>query len=210
MLRQSLHLHSWRNTSSLRRLIVIVALLCLGFGLVAAPAASAHDQLISSNPTDGQRLSVAPPTIKIAFSSQLLTLGYEIRIVDADSKNWAQGAAILTQDSLSQPLAASMPDGEYQVRWRVVSSDGHPINGSFSFLVGENAQSASIPKATSQETTIALTIGTDEPARSSVPAWGVTALFGAGAGLALYLSYLYVSSRLSVSSRRRRSDAGQD
>lgn len=205
MARESLHIHSWRNTSSVVRSFVIAALLCLGIGLVAAPSASAHDQLISSNPTEGQRLGAAPSSITLSFSAELLTLGYEIRVMDADSKNWAQGTAALTRESLSQPVAVGMPEGEYQVRWRVVSSDGHPINGSFTFLVGENAKSGSIPgiAAPEQATASADASVVDAAARSSAPLWVVPALVGAGAGLALYVGYLVVSSV------RRRGSAGR-
>jgi hypothetical protein len=35
-----------------------------------------------------------------------------------------------------------MPEGSYQVRWRVVSSDGHPISGSFEFAVGQKTPGA--------------------------------------------------------------------
>lgn len=205
MARESLQIHSWRNTSSVVRSFVIAALLCLGIGLVAAPSASAHDQLISSNPTEGQRLGAAPSTITLSFSAELLTLGYEIRVMDADSKNWAQGTATLTRESLSQPVAVGMPEGEYQVRWRVVSSDGHPINGSYSFLVGETAQAGSIPDIAAQEpaATSVDASESDSVTGSSVPVWVVPALVGAGAGLALYVGYLVVSSV------RRRSSAGR-
>lgn len=204
MAREPLQKLTWRNTSSLVRSLVIAALLCLGVGLVAAPSASAHDQLISSNPTEGQRLGLAPSTITLTFSAELLTLGYEVRIIDADSRNWAQGTGVLTGDSVSQPLTADMPAGEYQVRWRVVSSDGHPINGSYSFLVGEHAKSGSMPDITAPQSDAASTVtsGVDATARSIVPAWVVPALLGAGAGLALYVSYLVASSR----HRRNRAD----
>ncbi|MHA7306496.1 copper resistance CopC family protein [Arthrobacter sp. TMN-49] len=178
------------------RSLVIAALLCLGFGLVTAAPASAHDQLISSNPTPEERLGVAPSSVKLSFSAPLLTLGYEIRIVDAGSKNWARGTATLDRDSLSQPVVADLPEGEYQVRWRVVSSDGHPINGAYSFLVGAKAQQGSIPNVTGQEpaATTAAASGVAGPAASAFPAWGIPALFGAGAGLVLYLAYLALSS----------------
>lgn len=196
MARENLHIHPWRNTSSFVRSFVIATLLCLGIGLVAAPSASAHDQLISSNPTEGQRLGAAPSTITLTFSAELLTLGYEIRVMNADSKNWAQGTATLTRDSLSQPVAAGMPEGEYQVRWRVVSSDGHPINGSYSFLVGETAQAGSIPDIAAPEPATSSTDASvvDPSAEASAPPWVVPALVGAGAGLALYVGYLVVSS----------------
>ena len=128
-----------------RTFLLAVVLLCLALGLASAPAASAHDQLVSSTPATGERLSVAPSSVALKFSAPLLTLGHEIRVVDAASRNWVQGDAVLARETLTQPLAPGLPEGEYQVRWRVVSSDGHPINGSYSFLVGPGAQAGSVP-----------------------------------------------------------------
>lgn len=205
MARDTLQILPWRNTSSFVRSLMTAALLCLGICLVAAPAASAHDQLISSSPEADEQLSSPPSAIKLIFTAELLTLGHEIRIVDADSKNWAQGTATLTRESLSQPVAAGMPDGAYQVRWRVVSSDGHPINGAYSILVGETAQPGSIPNVTTQASP-AVSASSPEakaPVGSALPAWCVPALVGAGAGLVLYLTYVLISTV------RRRSRSGQ-
>lgn len=206
MARDTLQILPWRNTSSFVRSLMTAALLCLGICLFTAPAASAHDQLISSSPEADEHLSSPPSAIKLIFSAELLTLGHEIRIVDADSKNWAQGTATLTRESLSQPVAAGMPDGAYQVRWRVVSSDGHPINGAYSILVGETAQPGSIPNVTTQASP-AVSASSPEAKTtvgSTLPEWCVPALFGAGAGLVLYLTYVLISSV------RRRSRSGQD
>lgn len=206
MARVNLHTFPWRNTGSLVRSFMIAALLCLGICLVAAPAASAHDQLISSSPEADEQLSSPPSAINLTFSAELLTLGHEIRIVDADSKNWAQGTATLTRESLNQPVAAGMPEGTYQVRWRVVSSDGHPINGAYSIHVGVSAQPGATPNFTTQESpdSAATSPEANAPARSSFPSWGIPALVGAAAGLVLYVGYVRVSSV------RRRNSPGQD
>lgn len=206
MARESLHKSSWRNISSFVRSFMVAALLCIGIGLVAAPPASAHDQLISSNPTDGQRFSVAPSTISLTFSAKLLSLGFEVRVVDAASKNWSKGSAVQTGDSLNQALSVGMPDGEYQVRWRVVSSDGHPINGSFSFLVGKDAKAGSIPDTVAQQEAAPSGVAStaESAGDSSAPAWVLPAILGAAAGLALYVAYLVASAV------RRRSHTTED
>lgn len=196
----------WRSRGRNGPLITIVLLACMGFFLLTAPAASAHDQLTSSEPIQDERVATAPSSITLRFSAPLLNLGNEIRIVDAEAKNWALGASVLTRETLSQPLAPDMPEGEYQVRWRVVSSDGHPINGAYSFLVGETAQSGTIADVVAPEQNAS---APESPAAVSAstfafPAWGLAALAGAGGGLVLYLIYLVLSSV------RRRSGVGQD
>lgn len=176
-------------------------LLCLSVGLASAPAASAHDQLVSSTPSTGERLSVAPSSVALKFTAPLLTLGHEIRVVDAASRNWVQGDAVLARETLTQPLAPDLPEGEYQVRWRVVSSDGHPINGSYSFLVGPGSQAGSVPAPAAVTGPVASTVPDTAAAGAAtvtapvLPGWLTAAGFGSATGLGLYLAYLAVQRR---------------
>src|SRR5699024_10824890 len=49
---------------------------------------------------------------------------------------------------VSHPLADDLPAGEYSVDWRVVSADGHPISGEFTFTVTEQAAVGDSPEST--------------------------------------------------------------
>ncbi len=200
MARESLRISSWRNPGLSGAIPLAVVVLCLAFGLVAAPPASAHDQLVSSTPSTGERLSAPPSGIELKFSAPLLTIGHEVRVVDAASNNWVQGESVLDGGTLTQPLAADLPTGEYQVRWRVVSSDGHPINGSYTFLVGADATAGAI--AAPGNAAPDAPAGSAEPKEATaavrIPEWLIAAALGAVAGLALYLGW-------GVFQRRRRS-----
>jgi methionine-rich copper-binding protein CopC len=205
MARHSLH-SSRRNPGRRGSTLLAVVLLCLSFGLASAPAASAHDQLVSSTPATGERLSVAPSSVALKFNAPLLSLGHEIRVVDAASKNWVQGDSVLARETLTQPLAPDLPEGEYQVRWRVVSSDGHPINGSYSFLVGPDAQPGSIPATGTTAGPAGGAVQSDAAASGDatspdgLPGWLGAAGIGAAAGLGLYLAW-------GLFQRRRRATA---
>jgi len=189
---------SWRNPGRRASLLSAVLVLCFAALLASAPKASAHDQLVSSTPADGKRLSAAPTQVSVTFSAALMDLGYEIRVVDAASKNWAQGSPVLSRETLAQPLAPDLPEGEYQVRWRVVSSDGHPISGSYSFLVGANAKAGTIPApglAPGTEPAAGATAPSSEADTSAgsgptagVPGWLIAGGIGAVAGLGLYFA----------------------
>lgn len=198
MARHSLHSYSWRNPGLRGSSLLAVVLLCLALGLASAPAASAHDQLVSSTPATGERMSVAPSSVALKFTEPLLTLGHEIRVVDAASRNWVEGDAVLARETLTQPLAAGLPEGEYQVRWRMVSSDGHPINGSYSFLVGPGAQAGSIPAPGSVTGPVTSTVPDNAAAAATapvLPGWLIAAGIGSAAGLGLHLAYLAVQRR---------------
>lgn len=118
--------------------LVAAALLLL---LTAAPA-SAHDTLVSSDPEDGATLETSPEQITLDYSADVLDVSPVVRIAGSDGEVVAEldpevdGSTVTA--ALDEPLAA----GDYEVRWRVVSSDGHPIEGTQSFTVDQGAAGA--------------------------------------------------------------------
>lgn len=118
--------------------LVAAALLLL---LTAAPA-SAHDTLVSSDPEDGATLETSPEQITLDYSADVLDVSPVVRIAGKDGEVVAEldpkvdGSTVTA--ALDEPLAA----GDYEVRWRVVSSDGHPIEGTQTFTVEQGASDA--------------------------------------------------------------------
>lgn len=105
--------------------------------LTAAVPASAHDELLSSTPTADERLETAPTGLSLEFSADVMELGALIMVADASGKDWADGTPTVEGPSVTIPVTEGMPSGGYEVRWRVVSSDGHPISGVIPFTVGD-------------------------------------------------------------------------
>ena len=138
-----------RNIPAVCAAIFAALLLCLGFSLATAPGAAAHDQIVSTNPTPGEQLAASPTDLEFIFSNSLMSLGNEVRVMDARDKDWASGTPALSGEKMTQLLATGMPDGEYLIRWRVVSSDGHPISGTQTFRVG-TATAVAEPTLSSQ------------------------------------------------------------
>lgn len=112
-----------------------------------APLAQAHAELVSSNPAVGAHLDVLPQQVEVTFDGNLLTIGGAktnvLTVKDhqgsqVDAKNSHVSGATLTVDL--NPVTAT---GEFTVSWRVVSSDGHPEEGSYQFTVGQATASAS-------------------------------------------------------------------
>ncbi|WP_110589615.1 copper resistance CopC family protein [Microbacterium suaedae] len=126
----------WITRSVVGVVAVLVAILAM-----AAPA-SAHDRLIDSNPASGERLDTAPEEVSLVYSGELLTLGDAqntavVVVVDDDGRDWATGEVRIDGSAVTAPLAADMPEAGYQIRWQVVSEDGHPITGTVLFTIGD-------------------------------------------------------------------------
>lgn len=116
--------------------------------LLPVSAASAHDVLTGTVPLNGQTVKVLPKAIELSFNNMPLAIGTEVAIEDTAGKNWASGEVKIVDKVVSQPLLPATPGGKYTVNWRVVSSDGHPIEGTFVFTAaagGAGATSALTP-----------------------------------------------------------------
>ena len=121
--------------------------------LVPASPASAHDELVSTDPSADAVLETLPERITLTFSADVLTDAGAtvIEVTDADGTSLADGAPEPAGAEVTQALAGPA-SGAVTVKWRVVSSDGHPIDGSFAFTVPEAA-----PTPTATPTTPAST-----------------------------------------------------
>src|SRR6266496_5714877 len=113
--------------------------------LLAAPAASAHALLRSSDPSSGASLGKAPAKVTLTFTEPPdLTLS-TVHVLDSSGKAVESGKAAGVPGkplALEIPLG-QLPNGAYTVSWRTVSrTDGHLTNGSFAFGIGVQPPSA--------------------------------------------------------------------
>jgi len=110
----------------------------LGF---AAPA-SAHDAAESSSPEQGATVATAPEQVSVTFNKNPLGIGAQFSVKDSAGAEWADGAVEIVDSTATQKLKAGAPAGAYTVAWRVVSSDSHPIEGTFGFTATAAAAGA--------------------------------------------------------------------
>ncbi|WP_250445924.1 copper resistance CopC family protein [Actinotalea sp. C106] len=106
--------------------------------LLAPTAAYAHDELTGSTPAAEESLSTPPEEIVLIYSAEILELGNDVA-VEGVGQDWAAGDPVVDGQEVTVPLTEGMPAGEYTVTWRVVSSDGHPIEGVIPFSVEQGA-----------------------------------------------------------------------
>ncbi len=120
---------------TVRRTITTLAAFCVAATtvLVAAPTASAHDELLSSQPADGEVVTTPPEAIVLKFSADLILTGAEIAVTNPGRKLVTTGPVTVSGSEVTTTLPSDLESGDYAVSWRVVSSDGHPITGDFTF-----------------------------------------------------------------------------
>jgi methionine-rich copper-binding protein CopC len=115
---------------------ILVALLG-GLVLLLGPGvgvASAHAELLGTTPGDGSVLSQAPTAVVLTFDEPVQPQGGATIVVTApDGSRVAAGAAVLAGNMVRSNIHSLPAAGTYTVAYRVVSDDGHPVEGQFSF-----------------------------------------------------------------------------
>lgn len=138
------------------RLLALLVTTCT-LALFSTAPALAHDSIISSDPADGAALTASPAQVALTFTDEIQAVGSQVVVADAAGTQVAAGAPAVVGTGATLPLPA-LADGAYTVTWRVVSSDGHPIDGTFTFSVADPA--AETPEPTPEPTAL------DEPTQT--------------------------------------------
>jgi copper transport protein len=137
-------------TRSRARSLLLLLVGWLLAGVVLAGPASAHAVLVSTEPGESARLETAPAEVTMTFSEGVsLGAGYA-RVLTADGERVDTDDASVDGGVVTIPLEPDLADGGYLVTYRIVSADSHPVQGAWSFVVGEGelvAASAEGPSA---------------------------------------------------------------
>jgi methionine-rich copper-binding protein CopC len=129
------------TSRALRRagqLLAVVVVLAFGAVLGAGPAA-AHSVLLQTSPVRGGTVETAPATVALTFNEMPQGEFSTIHVTAPDGQRRDDGHVQVVNDVVSEPLAGSRPAGRYVVDWRVVSADGHPVSGEFTFTAQTSA-----------------------------------------------------------------------
>lgn len=99
----------------------------------------AHAYIIKSTPSENETLKHSPQKVSIQFDETIQPAFHSIQVFDSkgnqvDQKNGhidPKNSSIIECD-----LKQNLPNGTYQIQWKVVSSDGHPVEGVIPFQIG--------------------------------------------------------------------------
>jgi methionine-rich copper-binding protein CopC len=171
----------------MRKLLAVLALTGLGLFALAAPA-SAHNSLVSSNPSQDASLDAGPGTVVLTFDLPIQEgEGLNtVAVTGPDGKQWQGGPATVDSNVVSAPVRELGPKGVYTVGYRIVSADGHPVSGKVTFTLTKAGNGTPAP-ANADVGTVPGTEGGGSD--GGVPIWvwlvGAAVLLGAGLFVAL-------------------------
>jgi copper transport protein len=176
---------------------VVAALVALALVVGGGAPASAHAELVDTDPEDGAVVETAPATVTLTFNEPVLLTSQEIAVYDSAGDPVESSAHTRDEDVLVDlPGATRLAEGTYVVSWNVLSDDGHPIAGTLTFSVG--SPSAAVTAPPEPETSSAFVEGLRD-------ALTVLSLLGllVAAGLALFLALVLPRSWSGTEVRAR-------
>ena len=120
-----------------RKLITLCAVILIGSPFNAF----AHGEIMQTIPAADSKVLVAPTEVSIEFDGKLQTLGTvrvnSVTVTDDQGALVSQPTSTVDGTKISTKLISSDLTGLLSVHYRIVSEDGHPVEGDYSFTVGE-------------------------------------------------------------------------
>ena len=110
--------------------------------------ALAHGALRRAQPASGAHLGTVPREIRLSFNENVELAVARIQLRGPDSAEVRLGTLALAADSprvLVAPIGGALQAGEYTVAWQVAGVDGHPVRGSYSFVIAPGAEGLAPP-----------------------------------------------------------------
>ncbi|WP_431923376.1 copper resistance CopC family protein [Micromonospora wenchangensis] len=106
---------------------------------VAATPARAHNGLRSASPARDATLTRAPNAITLEFLARLDPTFTTIVLTDGTKRRIPTDDPVVSGATGSVRVTGPLTNGTYTVAYRVVSADGHPVQGSYQFTVADPA-----------------------------------------------------------------------
>ena len=127
-------------------------LIALSIPLIAISAspANAHTSLELSTPSDNQSIEFMPAGLSASFDEDLIEIEGEVvntlELESADGTKYVLSAATIAGPTVSASAGdGEYPAGDYLLKYRVVSADGHPVTGEIRFSTQSLTTIGSVP-----------------------------------------------------------------
>jgi copper transport protein len=123
-----------------RRTRIALVLVAVATAFALPATAWAHAVLVRTSPLPSTIVNNPPPVVLLKYSEAVEPRFAIVSVTDANGK---QKIGNPPRRSAADPTTLVVPlhrlsQGWYLVYWRVISVDGHPVRGAFTFAVGPN------------------------------------------------------------------------
>jgi len=142
----------------------LIALLLIS--LSQTTEAYAHSSMIEQFPKGNSMITKIPSEVILTFDEELLDLGSGnfVIVKDPNGKEISTGTTVLLGSKISRALDSSEIPGKYSVSYRVVSADGHVVDGSYMFSLNPKLENNSPTPANVASESATSTLNASKPA----------------------------------------------
>lgn len=157
------------------RTVLSATVTALGFAILSVGPAFAHAELTGSSPAENASVTEITE-VSITANEDLLDIGenaegFVIAVSDGEGAYYGDGCVVVDGATASMDVALSLR-GKYTVEYRVISNDGHPVEGTFNFDFEGDADESNLVRYVERpvcgETPITLVDETTAPTEPSV------------------------------------------
>lgn len=117
----------------MKKNIVLLTILLL---IISANSVSAHTGLTSSSPADGEVIAEDVHEIELEFNTKIETTS-TVKVFNENNEEISVGAIQVNENMMTGGFLSPLSNGTYTVDWRIIGADGHPIQGTYSFIVNQ-------------------------------------------------------------------------
>jgi copper resistance protein C len=114
--------------------LAVLALLCL---VLSSPISFAHGEIVATYPLRDSTSSPAPTQVWIEFDGELQLIDGEVintlKVKDSTGLVVSAEDADIEGSKISTQISDQSVGGVFTVEYRIVSEDGHPVEGSYTF-----------------------------------------------------------------------------
>jgi len=119
-----------------------LTLLVVFLAVVSASEGVAHGVLVSTFPKQGSNAAPIPTLVWLQFDGKLQkiegTTINTIDVIDSAGLNVSFGDPIIEDGRISSRVSGQSVAGVFTVNYRIVSEDGHPVEGRYTFYASPN------------------------------------------------------------------------
>ncbi|MEY4232896.1 MAG: hypothetical protein RL144_1096 [Actinomycetota bacterium] len=133
--------------------LTVLALLCL---VLSSPFSFAHGEIVTTYPLRDSTSSPAPTQVWIEFDGELQLIDGEVintlKVKDSTGLVVSAEDADIEGSKISTQISDQSVGGVFTVEYRIVSEDGHPVEGSYTFQASPGFEATEMIEPTTSAT----------------------------------------------------------
>ncbi len=116
----------------MKRVISVTLILLFAF----TTTVSAHTGLTSSSPADGEVVAEDIHEVVLEFNSKIESTS-TVKVFNENEEEISVSNIQVNDNVMTGAFMSPLENGTYTVDWKIIGADGHPIQGSYSFVVNQ-------------------------------------------------------------------------